>query len=82
MSYYTGFNERDLKEQRMLLLARADTASDPELEFLLRRQVRSILMHARQPKAELDRVYSAATDRNRDIIAAEFRDFGRSPFQE
>jgi hypothetical protein len=83
MSYYTGFNESDLIEGRLQLLVRTDTASDPELELLLRRQVRSIVTRAPELEQVLDRTYSVATERNREVIASEMRQANRqSPGQK
>ncbi|RXH16934.1 hypothetical protein EAS54_16305 [Bradyrhizobium guangzhouense] len=79
MSYYTGFNQSDLVEGRLLLLARADTRADPELELLLRRQVRSIILRAPALEPLLERTYFAATEVNREIIASEMRQAGRTP---
>jgi hypothetical protein len=77
MSYYTGFNDRDLIADRLLLLAQADTSADLELQDLLRQQIRLILSRAPELEAAAARAYGAATEANRKIIAAEYRELGR-----
>lgn len=78
MSYYTGFNRSDLIAPRLVLLAQVDTTRDVELVDLLQRQIRLILTRAPELKGALGQAYRVATDANRRIIEAEFKDAGQS----
>ncbi|UGY01835.1 hypothetical protein [Bradyrhizobium quebecense] len=78
MSYYTGFNRSDLVAPRLILLAQVDTTRDVELVDLLQRQVRLILTRAPELKPALGQAYRVATDANRRIIEAEFKDASQS----
>lgn len=74
MSYYTGFNRSDLIAPRLILLAQVDTTRDVELVDLLQRQVRLILTRAPELKGAIGQAYRVASDANRHIIEAEFKD--------
>lgn len=74
MSYYTGFNRRDLIAPRLMLLVQIDTTRDVELGDLLRRQIRLILTRAPELKPAIGQAYRAAVDVNRRIIEAELKD--------
>lgn len=78
MSYYTGFNRSDLVAPRLILLAQVDTTRDVELVDLLRRQVRLIITRAPELKGAVGQAYRVATDANRRIIEAEFKDAKQS----
>ncbi|WP_143271660.1 hypothetical protein [Bradyrhizobium mercantei] len=78
MSYYTGFNRSDLIAPRLILLAQVDTTRDVELVDLLQRQIRLILTRAPELKGAIGQAYRVATDANRRIIEAEFKDANQS----
>lgn len=78
MSYYTGFNRRDLIAPRLILLAQVDTTRDVELVDLLQRQIRLILTRAPELKGAIGQAYRVAGDANRRIIEAEFKDANQS----
>ncbi|MGY3446663.1 MULTISPECIES: hypothetical protein [unclassified Bradyrhizobium] len=78
MSYYTGFNRSDLIAPRLILLAQVDTARDVELVDLLQRQIRLILTRAPELKGAIGQAYRVASDANRRIIEAEFKDANQS----
>ncbi|GIQ73789.1 hypothetical protein ACE103_14510 [Bradyrhizobium sp. ma5] len=78
MSYYTGFNRSDLIAPRLILLAQVDTTRDVELVDLLQRQIRLILTRAPELKGAIGQAYRVATDANRHIIEAEFKDANQS----
>lgn len=76
MSYYTGFNSRSLIADRLLLLARTETADSPELQDLLRRQVGLILRRLPELRPAIEQAYSTATGLNRQLIEAAYRERG------
>jgi len=78
MSYYTGFNRSDLIAPRLILLAQVDTTRDVELVDLLQRQIRLIITRAPELKGAVAQAYRVATDANRRIIEAEFKDANQS----
>ncbi|MDH2380197.1 hypothetical protein [Bradyrhizobium sp. CER78] len=78
MSYYTAFNRSDLIAPRLILLAQVDTTRDVELVDLLQRQIRLILTRAPELKGAIGQAYRVATDTNRRIIEAEFKDANQS----
>ncbi|MGY4478080.1 hypothetical protein [Bradyrhizobium sp. USDA 3364] len=78
MSYYTGFNRGDLIAPRLILLAQVDTTRDVELVDLLQRQIGLILTRAPELKPVISQAYRVATDANRHIIEAEFKDANQS----
>lgn len=72
MSYYTGFNVRQLIAGRLALLAQIDSTRDPELGDLLRRQIHLILTRAPELKSALAPAYRTASGANRQIFEDEF----------
>lgn len=71
MSYYTGFNTSALIAPRLALLARTDSEGDPELDDILRRQIRLIVTRAPEFKTAIIAAYGTATPANRKIIEIE-----------
>jgi hypothetical protein len=74
MSYYTGFNTAALVAPRLQLLARTDSARDPELGDILRRQIRLIVTRASALNPAITQAYATATPANRQLIEAELRE--------
>lgn len=79
MSYYTGFNNKALFTERLMLLAGADISKDPELQDILGRQVGLILTRLPELQSILKRAYSIAGPGTRQLIANKLRELGKDP---
>jgi len=68
MSFYTGPNEIDLMPVRLLVSARTDTVTDPELQSLFARELRVIVSHKLDLKSAVADAYREALPVNARLI--------------
>jgi hypothetical protein len=68
MAYYSGAHEDELIPLRLLISARLDDSTDPELERLLRSDVESALMYRPNLKPAVLSAYNQGTAQARHVI--------------
>jgi hypothetical protein len=70
MSYYTGPSEPALMPLRLLIATRSSAAADAELQTLIGREIRAIVMHKPDLKPSIATAYRGASPEGRQIIEA------------
>jgi hypothetical protein len=71
MSYYTGPNETALIPSRLLFATRSSAIADPDMQDLVRREIRTIVTHGPQLRPTLSAAYRNASPAGRRFIDDE-----------